>query len=249
MILGERMKKLSIDNISKNIDYTSKKIDNIMHKRLIVAVFMIVEGFDYIIHSNKTTISMSRGVGEAVFLAALFILITNIADKKRDLKSILFPIFMMLFSGFIYLNPKMFSYNIRILLALLIIFNALINIFNIRKLNKVSASLSYVDKKIKGKLEQDNNSKKYDKGVILRKASRFLDPLGNLIEKANKHYHLYMMLNNISIFLGILLLTKDNITVVVCGIIFIYTGIFDLLMFFRSFRLSRKSKETEEFSK
>jgi hypothetical protein len=43
-----------LDKISKNIDYTSKKIDTIMHSRLIIAIFMIVDGIGYIIDHNRT---------------------------------------------------------------------------------------------------------------------------------------------------------------------------------------------------
>ena len=232
-----------IDKISKNIDYTTKKIDTVMNSRLIIAIFMIVDGIGYIIDNNRTMESMSKGVGESVFLASLTILITNITTNKRDFKSIAFPINMMIFSGVIYLFPKNFSFNIRVLIAIIIIFNALINIFNIRKLDRLSASLSYTQKKLKKELEQDEKSKEFDKGVILRKISKLLDPVGNLIEKANTNVHLYIMLNNVSIILGVLLLLNDNITVVVCGIVLIYTGIFDLLMFLRSVRLARKDKE------
>jgi dolichol kinase len=186
---------------------------------------------------------MTKGIGQSVFLASLTILLTNIFTKKRDYKSIIVPISVMIFSGIIYLYPNIFSFNIRVLFAIIIIFNALINILTIRKLNKISASLTYTEKKLKKELEQDEKSKEYDKGVILRKITKLLDPLGELIEKANKKVHLYIMLNNISILLGILLFLNDTITIVVCGIALLNTGLFDLLMFLRSVRLSRKNKE------
>ena len=232
-----------IDKVVQNAEFTINKVDTVLNSRLVIAVIMIIDGIGYINNYDRTLVSMSKGIAEAVFIASALILITNLTTNKKDLKSILIPIIMMIISVIVRFNPNIISFNFRILFALIIIINALINIFNIRKLDRLSASLSFTKKKIKKDLQEDEKSKEYDFGVVLRKITYLLDPVGDLIEKTNKHVHIYILLNNISIILGILLLLNNNTTIVLCGIILIYTGLIDLFVFLRSVRLARKNKE------
>ena len=77
-----------IDKIVKNVDYTVNKVDNVLHTRLIIAIIMIIDGIGYVINYNRTMESMSKGIGEAIFIASLLILITNLTTNKKDFKSI-----------------------------------------------------------------------------------------------------------------------------------------------------------------
>ena len=242
----KKEKKLNKENISKNINFTSKKIDIILHSKLILAVFMILDGVNFIMYPDKSMYGMAQTVASTAFLAAGAIIIAYIKTDKKDIKTLTLPIIMLVVSGVIFIFPKPFALNLRLIIALFIILNGLINIFNIQKLDKVSASLSFAEDKIKGKLDKGAEAESSNSKVTIGQASRLLDPISNVIEKANKKIYLYLILNIISIFLGILLFTSDNITIIVCGIILLYTGLFDLLMYLRSRRLEKKSKKVNK---
>ena len=236
-------KKINKENISKNIDFTSKKIDIILHSKLILAAFMILDGISFIMYPDNSMNGMAQTVASCAFIAAGAIIISYIKAEKRDIKTLTLPILMLVISAIIFLFPKPFAMNLRLIIAIFIILNGLINIFKIKKLDNVSASLSFAENKIKGKLDKGAEAESDNSKVTIGQTARLLDPLSNFIEKANKKYYLYLILNIISIFLGILLFTSDNITIVVCGVILLYTGSFDLLMYIRSRILEKMNKE------
>ena len=238
------MKKDNKEKITKNLEFTTKKIDTILNSSLVIAIFMIYDGIKYIINPSKGIISLTKGIGLSVFLASTIILITDIINKKKEVKDYAFIISIIIFSVIIYFFPKVFSNSIRIILAIFIILDALINIFNIKKLDKLSESLTNQENKIKDRFNKDGKTKDFNKGVVIRKVDRVLNPLDNLIEKANQNIRLYLILNNISIVLGVLLLFNNSITILVCGIALVYTGVVDLLIYIRSVRLSNKKKKS-----
>ena len=241
--IDKKNKKINKENILKNIDFTSKKIDIILHSKLILAAFMILDGINFILYPDRSMNGMAQTVASTAFLAAGAIIITYIKTEKKDIKTLTLPILMLVISGIIFIFPKPFAMNLRLIIALFIILNGLINIFNIKKLDKVSASLTFTENKLKGKLDKGADAESDNSMLTIGQTNKIINPISNVIEKANEKYYLYLILNIISVFLGILLFTTDNITIVVCGVILIYTGLFDLLMYLRSRRLEKKSKE------
>ena len=241
------MEKEKKERISKSINYTTEKINTIMKSRLIISGLMIVDGFNFIMYPNRSLRGMAQSVAISTFLASGAMLITNIRNKEKNVKNLVLSIIMIALSVVIFIFPDPFEINMRAILAAFIILNGLINIFNVKKLDKLSTNLSSAEDKLKNRFEQ-KNAKTYNKGVVLDQSARLLTPLTNFIEKANEKYYLYLILNIISVALGILLLTKDNITIIVCGGILIYTGIFDLLLALRSRRLSKKNQELNKES-
>ena len=113
----------------------------------------------------------------------------------------------------------------------------------IRELKEEAGITKEIDKvtnKIKDKFNNDKSKIDFDKGSFLKSVNKLAEPINNVLEKMDDKPILYLILNVISIVLGILLLTKDNATIVLCGIILVYTGIFDAFMYLRSRRLSKK---------
>ena len=234
-----------LHKLDKNIDFTIKSIDKIMHTKIILAIFMIIDGINYILHPDRTIYYMSRTVAQDAFLAAATIIITFISTKNRDIKSLTTPILMLIVSGIIFLFPNTFTPNIRLILGIFIILNGIINILNIKKIDRVGASLKFVEKKFKNDITKIEKVESEDKDTILKQTKKIIDPFKNVLKYASKYYYLYLILNIITIILGLLLLFNDT-TIVVCGFIFIYTGIFEVLMFINSFIVSSKKKKIEK---
>lgn len=231
-----------LHKLDRNIDYTTKMIDKIMHTKIILAIFMIIDGINYISHPDRTIYYMSRTVAQDAFLAAATIIITFISTKNRDIKSLTVPILMLIVSGVIYLFPNTFTPNIRLILGLFIILNGIINILNIKKIDRASASLKFVENKLKTDITKSEKAESEDKDTVIRQTKKLIDPFKNVLSYASKYYYLYLILNLATIILGTLLLFNDT-TIVVCGGIFIYTGVFEVLMFINSLIVSRKEKK------
>ena len=70
-----------------------------------------------------------------------------------------------------------------------------------------------------------------------------ITPLVNIVNKANKTSTLYIVANAASIVLGIILLIFPGVSMMMWGIIFLYTGIPNLLTAMKSMNLSKKIKE------
>lgn len=234
------MNKNELKKITAKVNDASKQVDSIMHNRLIIAILMIVDGISFIIKPMNSMNFMARIVAIYVFGASFALIITNIKSENRDIRSIIIAIIMIIICVIIFIFPKSFAINLKGLSAIFIILNGLINIFNIKKLDKIALSLSYTENKIKDKFDKDKNDIDLKKGVILEQTEKVINPINNIIEIVNKESILYYVLNIISVVLGVLLLTADNITFTVCGVILIYTGTFDVLMFVKSKQLSKK---------
>ena len=242
--------KENIENTSKriksNVESTSKKIDSMMNNRFFLAVFMIIDGICFIINPTDKMEFTAIFVGVCIILASCGVLITNIKSKYKDIKSIIIASVMIILSVFIIMNPTILVMNIRIILALLIILNGLINILNTLKIDKISMHLSNTEKKIKNDFEKYEKELDLNKDSVMREVEKVANPLNSFIEKVSNISILYFILNGISIILGLFLFSADNITLVICGVILIYTGLSDLLILAKSIGLSNKLKKIKE---
>ena len=236
------MDKTKIKKITENIEYVSQKIDTIMQNRLIIAIFMIVDGICLIIDPIDKMEFIAKVIAFSAILASSTVIITNIKSKARNIKSIVMASIMIIICAGIIIFPEILAINVKVLIAIFIIFNGLINIFNIMKLDKLSSYISNTENKIKNKFDKNEKDKGFNKGVVLEQTEKISNPLNNFIEKTNKNSILYFILNIISVILGIVLLTTDTTALILCGIILIYTGTFDLLIFVKSKKLSKKLK-------
>ena len=243
---GERKKfdlnKENLEKITNQVEDISKKVDSIMHNRLIIAIFMIVDGICFILDPINKMEFIAQTVAWGAILASIAVLATNIKSQKRDMKSIIVAIVIILISICTIIFPKILAINLRILLAIFIILNGLINIFNVIKLDKMSSYLSNAENDIKDKISGDETDNAFNNGVIMEQTEKIINPFNRVIEKASENTILYFILNSISVILGIVLFTNNNMTLILCGIILVYTGLIDLLMFAKSIKLSKKMK-------
>lgn len=235
-------KKLNFDGTMKKVENISNKADVIMRNKLIIAIFLIVDGITFIMNPNNSLAEMARNIILLVLLASFSSLITNIAAKPKDLKSIIVSIVITVIVIILYIYPDLISAYIQLVFALIIIFDGVINIFNALNLNKLSGYTQGIAKKFNGMVNNKNVDKNFNEGIEEQK-EKLMNPLKNIVGKTNKSSILYIIANIASIILGILLIVFSDISMTLWGIIFIYTGFSDLLGAMRTMNISKKIKE------
>lgn len=240
------MKNKHFDDIIKKIENTTKKVDVIMRNRLIIAAFLIIDGINFILNPTRSISDMARFVALFVFIASATAIITNISAKKKDLKSIIISSISIVISILIFIFPRFMALYIRMILSLFIIVNGLINIFNVLKLDKASSYIRNIENKVKEIVHKGRIEENFEKGIKeqTKRVTRPLNELMDITEKVSYSY-LYLVINVISIILGVLLLIWSNITIVIWGVIFIFLGTSDFLMATKSMNISKKLKEKD----
>lgn len=237
------LKKLNFDSTIKKVENISNKADVIMRNKLIIAIFLIVDGITFIMNPNNSLAEMARNIIIIALLASFSTMITNIASKTKDTKSIIMSIVIIVILVIIYIYPDMISAYIQIIFALFIIFEGLINIFNALNMNKLSKYTQGISEKFGNIISQKNgNQDDVYKGMEEQK-DKLINPLKNIVGKTSKTSILYIIVNMASIILGVILIVFPNISMVVWGIIFMYTGISDLMVAMRTMSISKKIKE------
>lgn len=233
----EKMKK-----IANKVESISKKIETMMNNRLIISILMIVDGVFTIINPTEQMETNARIIAFTIMLAFIAMLTNNLRSKEKNKKSIIFSIIIIAICIYLLIFPTLLAINLVLLIAIFITSNALINIFNIIKLNKISLRIANAENKIKNKFEAGKNDKEFNQEIIIEKTERFASPFMNFVNKTSDNSVLYLILNIISVILGIVLLINHEITLVLCGIILIYTGLADLLMVAKTRRMSKMIK-------
>ena len=236
------LKKLNFDSAIKKVENITNKADVIMRNKLIIAIFLIVDGITFILNPNASLAGMARNIIIIVLLASFSILITNICSKPRDMKSIIISAVIVLIGIITFIYPDLISAYIQVLFALFIIYDGVMNILNTLHFNKLSGYTQAIAEKFDKIINRKNANKNFNEGIDEQK-EKFINPLKNIVNKTNKSSVLYIITNIASIILGMLLLLFSNISIVVWGIIFIYTGISDLLVAMKTMDISKKIKE------
>ena len=236
------LRKLNLDSTIKKVVDISNKANIIMRNRIIIAIFLIVDGITFILNPSASIIGMTRNIIKFVLLASFSSLITNISSKSKDMKSIILSLITIILGIIIFIFPNVISEYIQVLFALFVIYDGVINILNTLKLNKLSGYTQIVVKKFDNIVNIKNVNKDFDEGMEEQK-ERFINPLKNIVTKTNKYGILYIITNIASVILGVLLLMFSNISIIIWGEIFIYTGITDLMVAIRTMNILKKIKE------
>ena len=219
-----------------------------MQNRLIIAIFLIADGITFILNPNNSLAQMARSIIILVLLAAFSTLIANLTAKTKNKKSIIISIIILILGILLYIYPDLVSAYIQLILSFIIIGDGLINLLNAFNLEKYSKSLA---KKINKSLNKDADkqndesndiNKSLNEGMEQQK-KKLIVPLKNLVDKTNKTSFVYILINIISIILGIMLIIFPNVSMVVWGVIFLYTGFSDLFASMKSMNISKKIKE------
>lgn len=235
-------KKLNFDNTIKKVENISNKVDIIMKNRLIIAIFLIVDGITFILNPSASLIGMTRNIIIFVLLASFSSLITNISSKTKDIKSIIISLITIILGIIIFIFPDVISAYIQVLFALFVIYDGVINILNTLRLNKLSGYTQVAVEKFENIINHKNVNKDFDEGTEEQKR-RFINQIKDIVSKTSKFGILYIITNIASVILGVLLLMFSNISIIIWGVIFIYTGITDLMVAMRTMNISKKIKE------
>lgn len=251
-------KKINFDNTIKKVEGISNKVDIIMRNRLIIAFFLIVDGITFLLNPDTTLEGMARNIILLVLLAAFSVLIANLASKTKDRKTIIISIIILIVGVIAYIYPDFVAAYMQLLLALFIIYDGLVNISNALNLDWMTKFTGAVSEKYnkvanrnkaktsKKKEEEKEKFKEIDNNIndgLEEQKKKLINPLKNIVNKTSKSSKLFIAANVISIILGIVLLIFPDVSMMVWGLIFLYTGLPNLFAAMKSMDLFKKLKE------
>ena len=249
-------KKLNLDNAIKKAENISSKVDIIMRNRLIIAFFLVVDGITFILNPDTTLPEMAKNIILIMLLATVSVLIANLSAKTKDKKTIAISIIIIALGIFFYFYPDLISAYMQLLLALFIIYEGVTNIANALNLDKLSGYTQKLAQKYRKitsrkptsgkKAANSQKFKEVDDNIneeLKQQEKKLITPLKNIIGKTSGSSTLYVIANGASIILGIILLIYPGASMTVWGLIFLYTGIPNLLTAVKTMNLSQKLKE------
>lgn len=247
-------KKIDFDKTIKKVEGISNTVDIIMRNRLIVAFFLIVDGITFLLNPDTTLAGMAKNIILLILLAAFSVLITNLAAKTKDVKTIIISIVIIIVGIVFYIFPDFIAAYMQLLLALFIIYNGAMNIvktLHSEKLSKYAKFISekynkVMNQKASGKKEQEKKFKEVDNNInegLEQQKDKLVAPLTNIVNKTSKSSVLYIIANSASVILGIVLLVCPGVSMSVWGLIFLYTGLSNLFAAIKAMNLMKKLKE------
>jgi len=234
-------KKINIEKTLKKVEKATKTVEILMRSKLIIALFLVVDGITIILNPNSSLTGIARSLIMIVLLASFSTFIANLCEKPKNIKSIIISLIILIIGIITYIYPDFISAYIQLLLSLFIIYNGLINILNVLNLNRVSKYTQKIAKKYEKIISDKKVNKEIDKEMETQ-GSKYIEPLKNIVNKTNNSSALYIIINLATIILGILLLFS-SFSMVVWGVIFIYTGMSDLLVAYKTMDVSAKIRE------
>ncbi len=235
-------KVIDFDEAKKKVEDMSNKINILMSNRLIIAILLIVDGINFILNPNGSMRDLARGVAFVVLLGSFSLLITNLFSKNKNIKTLVISLLVVILSIISIIFPTAIASYIKFILALIIIFNGILNVLNILKLDKLKLYTFYFEKQLKGFIHDANISQEFEEGVK-EQTDRIVSSVNGVIKKSNKNSYFSLIVNIVSIILGILLFVLPNVTIITFGLIFIYTGILDFAFVFKSKNIAKKIKD------
>ena len=250
-------KKPDFDNTIKKVEGISNKVDIIMRNRLIIAIFLIVDGITFILNPDTTLAGMAQNIILIILFASLSVLIANLAAKVKDTKTILITLVIIILAAFFYFYPDLIAGYIQLLLSLFIIYDGASNIVSALhwndKLSKYTNAITNKYHKIikhkeetKEKKEQKAKFKEIDDNInteLENQKKKLINPLQKMVDKSSKSTALYVTTNSISVIFGIVLLVYPSASMTIWGIIFLYTGFSNLLISIKTMNLGKKLKQ------
>ena len=249
-------KKINFDRAIKKIENISSKVDIIMRNKLIIALFLIMDGITFVLNPDTTLPGMARNIIFLIFLASFSVFITNFSAKEKDKKTILISLAIIVASIVFYIYPDLIAAYMQLLLSLFIIYDGLSNISNSLNLNKISKITqaiirrynNFVNRKTidKKKKEQKEKFRDVDNNInegLEQQKEKLITPLRNVVSRASRFSALYIIVNTISIIFGLVLLVFPDASMMVWGIIFLYTGSSNLIVAIKTMDLLTKIKE------
>ena len=257
-------KKPDFDGAVKKVEEITNTVEIIMRNRLIIAIFLIVDGITFLQNPDETLPGMAKNIILIVLLATFSVFITNLAAKNKDVKTIIISATILVLGGVFYFFPDLIAAYLQLALSLFIIYDGAKNIVQTMHLDSLFEHAHQIANKFTQQI-----AKKYHK-LTRRKVSnteakkrrekfrevddsldnelegqknKMLAPLNNIIGKTSKFSKLYIVVNAVTIILGIVLLVFPDVSLSVWGLIFLYTGISNLAASIKTMNLRQKLKE------
>ena len=231
-------KKLDFDNTIKKVEDISGKVDIIMRNRIIITFFLIVDGITFLLNPDTTLSGMAQNIILIVLFASLSVLIANLAAKVKDTRTITITILIIILAIFFYFNPDFIAGYIQLILALFIIYDGASNIISALhwndKLSKYTSAITtkyhkFTDRKkaTKENKVQKEKFKEIDDNInteLEGQKAKLITPLKKIVDKSSKSSILYIITNSVSVIFGFVLLIFPSVSMMIWGIIFLYTG-------------------------
>ena len=252
-------RKVDLDNAAKKVEDITGKVDVIMKNRLIIALFLIVDGITFLLNPDTTLGGMAQNIILLVLIAALSIFVTNLASKTKDTKTILMSLAILIVGVIFYFNPEPIAGYIQLLLALFIIYDGVSNIANTLNLSRLTMLTQNVANKFnklteRQKAKQENAAKaarnekfkEVDQTIndsLEEQGKKMLSPLENIVSKTSGSSKLFIAANILSVILGLILLIFPGVSMMMWGLIFLYTGIPNLMAAAKTMNLTQKIRE------
>jgi uncharacterized membrane protein HdeD (DUF308 family) len=230
------MKKKGFD-----LEKTVLLLGRISRNRLILAVLLVVDGIVFLANPEQPVEEMGRTIAITMAFAAAAIIIPKIVAKERFVRFI--PAFLLLAAGgLMFFYPDVLSAYFRLLLALVIIINGSINLLNVLGLSREQEIVVSFRDKITRLFSRIKSPKDLEEGID-EQASKYFRPLQKIISETEGHKIFYLATNVLAVILGALLLIKPDLSITVFGLIFIYVGISDFVMVYRTRKISEKLRD------
>lgn len=232
------MKKITID-----IEKTALMVERISRNRLILAIALVVDGVLFLLNPGQTVEGMGRAIAITMMLAAGTLIITKISVKEPFVR-FLPALILLAAGGLLWFFPEKLSASFRFLLALLIIINGIVNLMSILGLSHTQDILATLDEKARKAFSRIKNSEDLENG-LQEQTRRYMRPLHQVVSESEGHKAGSVVINLLSVILGVLLLVKADISITIFGIIFIYVGISDFLLAFKTRKISEKLRDKQ----
>ena len=249
-------KKVSFDDTVKKVEKAANTVNIIMRNRLIIAIFLIVDGITFLQNPETTLPGMAKNIILLALLATFSVFITNLAAKVKDIKTIVISAIILVVGGVLYFYPDFVAAYIQLALALLVIFDGVKNIaseLHLGRLTNYTKTIAgkynqLASRKTKNKKEQAQREKfkEVDDSLdneLEGQKNKLLGPLQTIVGKTSKSLVLYVITTAVTIALGIVLLVSPDVSMAVWGLIFLYTGAVNLVASLRSMNIIKKLKE------
>lgn len=255
----KKKKKIDFDETVKKVEGMAGKVDIIMRNRLIIAFFLIVDGITFILNPDTTLAGMAQNIMLIIIFAAASVLLANLAAKKKDVKTIVISIVIIILAIFFHIYPDFVAAYLQLIMALFIIYEGASNIIRVLNLNdKLSKYTGAITKRYNKLVHRKKKTTTKEQKVRREKfkeiddsinteleaqKKKLINPLESMMNKSYKSMAVYIVANVVSVIFGIILLVCPDVSMMVWGMIFLYTGISNMAIGIKTMGLAKKLKE------
>jgi uncharacterized membrane protein HdeD (DUF308 family) len=232
----QAMKKTTID-----IEKAAHTVEQISKNRLILAILLVVDGIIFLINPGQPVEGMGRAVATSIMIAAGALIISKIAAKERFVNFL--PALILLAAGaLMYFFPHVFSAYFRIIIALFITINGVVNLSGVLGLGRVHGFLVTFNSKASDLSSKVKTPEELNNGFD-GQAEKYMRPLHKIVSESQGNKAVFFATNLLSVILGVLLLVKPDLSITIFGVIFIFVGVNDFLLAFRTRKISEKLRD------